>query len=153
MSVTYRVGRHQSIGDTIVQLFRARAPALIASVMAIKDQLALEQHPQPVFDWLFVAVLSITAGAVDVIGFLALGGLFTAHITGNIVILVTHYTTGGFSRIGPMVAVPVFVAALATVVWVFTRQTKAADFASIVDFTGGTSDRISRAFCRAWSFQ
>jgi hypothetical protein len=52
--------------------------------MAMKDQLALEQPPQPAFDWLFVAVLSITAGAVDVIGFLALGGLFTAHITGNI---------------------------------------------------------------------
>jgi hypothetical protein len=70
MSVAYHVERHQSIGDTIVQLFRTRAPALIASVMAIKDQLALEQPPQPAFDWLFVAVLSITAGAVDVIGFL-----------------------------------------------------------------------------------
>jgi uncharacterized membrane protein YoaK (UPF0700 family) len=124
MTVTYHVERHQSIGDTIVQLFRTRAPALIASVMAIKDQLALEQHPQPAFDWLFVAVLSITAGAVDVIGFLALGGLFTAHITGNIVVLVTHYTIGGFSRIGPMVAVPVFVAALAAVVWVFKDRPK-----------------------------
>ncbi len=124
MSVTYHVERYQSIGDTIVQLFRTRASALIASVMATKDQLALEQPPQHAFDWLFVAVLSVTAGAVDVIGFLALGGLFTAHITGNIVILVTHYTTGGFSRIGPMVAVPVFIAALATVVWVFKDRPK-----------------------------
>jgi hypothetical protein len=33
--------------------------------------------------WLLRAVLSTTAGAVDVIG-LALGGLFTAHITGNL---------------------------------------------------------------------
>jgi uncharacterized membrane protein YoaK (UPF0700 family) len=124
MSVTYRVERHQSIGDTIVQLFRTRAPALIASVMATKDQLAREQSPQPAVDWLFVAVLSMTAGAVDVIGFLGFGGLFTAHITGNIVILVTHYTTGGFSRMGPMVAVPVFVAALAAVVWVFKDRPK-----------------------------
>jgi uncharacterized membrane protein YoaK (UPF0700 family) len=124
MGVAYHVERHQSIGDTIVQLFRTRAPALIASVMAIKDQFALEQFPQPAFDWLFVAVLSITAGAVDVIGFLALGGLFTAHITGNIVVLVTHYTTGGFSRIGPMIAVPVFIATLAAVVWVFKDRPK-----------------------------
>ena len=45
--------------------------------MTAKDQLALEQPPQHAIDWLFVAVLSMTAGAVDVIGFLALGGLFT----------------------------------------------------------------------------
>jgi len=75
MTVTYHVEQHQSIGDTIVQLFRTRAPALITSVMATRDQFGREQLPQRAFDGLFVAVLSITAGAVDVIGFLALGGL------------------------------------------------------------------------------
>ena len=34
-------------------------------------------------NWLLPAVLSTTAGAVDVIGFLGLGGLLTAHITGT----------------------------------------------------------------------
>ena len=36
---------------------------------------------------LLPTVLSITAGSVDVISFLGLGGLFTAHTTGNLVIL------------------------------------------------------------------
>jgi uncharacterized membrane protein YoaK (UPF0700 family) len=65
--------------------------------------------------WLLPAVLSTTAGAVDVIGFLALGGLFTAHITGNVVIVAAHYVTGDFSQIGPLLAVPVFMAVLGLV--------------------------------------
>ena len=32
-------------------------------------------------------VLSMIAGSADVIGFLGLGGLLTAHITGNLVLL------------------------------------------------------------------
>jgi uncharacterized membrane protein YoaK (UPF0700 family) len=92
--------------------------------VATNDQLALEQPPQHSFDWLLVAVLSMTAGAVDLIGFLALGGLFTAHITGNIVILAAHYITGGFSRIGPLIAVPVFITVLGTVIWVSEDKPK-----------------------------
>ena len=43
-------------------------------------------------NWLLPAVLSTTAGATDVISFLVLGGLFTAHITGNLVIgSALHY--------------------------------------------------------------
>ena len=65
--------------------------------------------------WLLPAVLSVTAGAVDVIGFLALGGLFTAHITGNLAVVAAHYITGGFGEIGPLLSVPVFIAALGAV--------------------------------------
>src|SRR6267154_6091665 len=61
---------------------------------------------------LLPAILSTTAGAVDVIGFLALGGLFTAHITGNVVIVAAHYVTGSFSEVGPLLSVPVFIAVL-----------------------------------------
>ena len=68
--------------------------------------------------WLPV-ILSTTAGAVDVIVFLVLGGLFTAHITGNLAIVAAHYTTGGFSQVGPILAVPVFIAVLGVVVLVF----------------------------------
>ena len=52
--------------------------------------------------FLLPAVLGMTAGAVDVTGFLALGGLFTAHITGNLVILAAHYITGSFGEIAPL---------------------------------------------------
>src|SRR5437667_3355652 len=65
--------------------------------------------------WLLPAVLSMIAGAVDVIGFLTLGGLFTAHITGDVVIVAAHYVTGGFSQIGPLLAVPVFMAVMGLV--------------------------------------
>ena len=75
--------------------------------------------------WLLPFVLSTAAGAVDVIGFLALGGLFTAHITGNVVILAAHYITGGFSEVGPLLSVPVFVAVLGTVTLVSRAVDKA----------------------------
>jgi uncharacterized membrane protein YoaK (UPF0700 family) len=73
-------------------------------------------------DWLLPTILSTTAGAVDVIGFLALGGLFTAHITGNLVVLAAHYVTGGFSQIGPLLSVPVFVMVLGIVVVLFANE-------------------------------
>jgi uncharacterized membrane protein YoaK (UPF0700 family) len=57
--------------------------------------------------------------AVDVIGFLVFGGLFTAHITGNLVVVAAHYVTGGFGLVGPILAVPVFIAALGLVVLLF----------------------------------
>jgi uncharacterized membrane protein YoaK (UPF0700 family) len=70
-------------------------------------------------------VLSTTAGAVDVVGFLALGGLFTAHITGNLVVLAAHYITGGFSDVGPLLAVPVFVFVLSIVTLLSVAAEKA----------------------------
>jgi len=54
-------------------------------------------------------VLSVTAGCTDIISFLGLNGLFTAHITGNLVILAAHFFSGE-SQIAPMLSVPVFIA-------------------------------------------
>src|SRR5260370_26539841 len=81
-------------------------------------------NPEAITSWLSVrlwlpAILSTTAGAVDVIGFLAFGGLFTAHITGNLVVVAAHYVTGGFGQVGPILAVPVFIAVLGVVVLLF----------------------------------
>src|SRR5262245_7884441 len=77
--------------------------------------------------WLLPAVLSATAGAVDVIGFLALGGLFTAHITGNLCVLAAHYITGGFSQVGQLLSVPVFIAVLSVVTLAFGSAEKVSE--------------------------
>jgi uncharacterized membrane protein YoaK (UPF0700 family) len=61
---------------------------------------------------LLPALLSVIAGSVDVISFLGLGGLFTAHITGNLVVLAAHIVTGRAMPLAPILAVPVFVAVL-----------------------------------------
>jgi uncharacterized membrane protein YoaK (UPF0700 family) len=56
-----------------------------------------------------LVVLSVTAGCMDIISFLGLNGLFTAHITGNLVVLAAHFFSGE-SQIAPMLSVPVFIA-------------------------------------------
>src|SRR5258705_7830478 len=61
---------------------------------------------------LLPTVLSIIAGSVDAIGFLGLGGLFTAHVTGNLVILAAHLASGDEAPVAPMLSVPVFMIAL-----------------------------------------
>jgi uncharacterized membrane protein YoaK (UPF0700 family) len=77
-------------------------------------------------------LLATTAGAADTIGFLALGGLFSAHITGNVVVLAAHYTVGGFSQAGPLLAIPVFVAVLGAVALVFERRQNAGSLRALL---------------------
>src|SRR5215510_2616875 len=60
------------------------------------------------------ALLSVIAGTVDVIGFLTLG-LFTAHITGNLVVIAALLVRGGPLNISQVLAVPIFAAAVAAV--------------------------------------
>jgi uncharacterized membrane protein YoaK (UPF0700 family) len=62
-------------------------------------------------------LLSVIAGMVDVIGFLSLG-LFTAHITGNLVVIAALLVRGGPPNMAQVLAVPVFVIAVAAVWWI-----------------------------------
>jgi uncharacterized membrane protein YoaK (UPF0700 family) len=64
---------------------------------------------------LLLLALSATAGSLDVIGFLGLGGLFIAHITGNLVILAAKLAANNQAPLAHLISVPVFVAALALV--------------------------------------
>jgi len=52
-------------------------------------------------------VLSLTAGSTDIIGFLGLN-LFTAHITGNIVVLAAHIVAGDPTIFSYMLSIAVF---------------------------------------------
>jgi uncharacterized membrane protein YoaK (UPF0700 family) len=59
-------------------------------------------------------LLSVIAGSVDVIGYLNLG-LFTAHVTGNLVLIAALLVRGGPPHLIPVLAVPVFIATVAAV--------------------------------------
>ena len=58
-------------------------------------------------------VLAFVAGSVDVTSFLGLDGLFTAHITGNLVVLAAHIIARGEATLALMISVPVFIIMLA----------------------------------------
>lgn len=55
-------------------------------------------------------LLSLNAGYVDTAGFLALQGLFTAHVTGNFVTLGASLALGTSGAIAKLLALPVFCA-------------------------------------------
>ena len=57
-------------------------------------------------------LLSIIAGMVDVIGYLTLK-LFTAHVTGNIVVIAAQFVYGGSPpKLDQVLAVPIFILAV-----------------------------------------
>ena len=56
----------------------------------------------------FPLLLSLNAGFVDTAGFLALQGLFTAHVTGNFVTLGASLALGTSGAIAKLLALPVF---------------------------------------------
>jgi uncharacterized membrane protein YoaK (UPF0700 family) len=57
-------------------------------------------------------VLSLAAGSVDVIGFLGLDELFTAHITGNLVVLPAHLVADKNASLALVMSVPLFIVML-----------------------------------------
>src|SRR5258708_22422474 len=72
----------------------------------------VESIGDPLDTKLLTFVLSVIAGSVDVIGFLGLGTLFIAHITGNLVILAARYAAGEHAPAAHLLSVPVFMIAL-----------------------------------------
>ena len=58
--------------------------------------------------WSLPSVLSFTAGYADTSGFLALKGLFTAHVTGNFVTLGSSFVFGTRGALTKTLALPMF---------------------------------------------
>jgi uncharacterized membrane protein YoaK (UPF0700 family) len=65
-------------------------------------------------------LLAVIAGMVDLTGFFALGNIFTAHITGNLVVVVAAVVRGRPFNVTQALAIPVAIAALACV-WLIAR--------------------------------
>src|SRR6202162_4199991 len=62
----------------------------------------------PRFRMTLPLLLSLNAGFVDTAGFLALQGLFTAHVTGNFVTLGASLVLGTSGALAKLLALPVF---------------------------------------------
>ena len=65
-------------------------------------------------------LLSVIAGMVDLTGFFTLGHVFTAHITGNLVVAAADAVHGGPFNSAQVLAIPVFMLAVA-VVWLIAN--------------------------------
>ncbi|WP_284260153.1 YoaK family protein [Bradyrhizobium iriomotense] len=68
-------------------------------------------------------MLSIIAGMVDFTGFSTLGHVFTAHVTGNIVLAAAVALDGGSFHWAQLSVMPVFMLALASV-WLIARASR-----------------------------
>lgn len=57
--------------------------------------------------------MALVSGFVDTLGFVALFGLFTAHVTGNLVLAGAQLVVGRDDVFGKLLAIPVFMSAVA----------------------------------------
>ena len=95
-------------------------------------------------------VLSFNAGFVDTAGFLALQGLFTAHVTGNFVTLGASLVLGTSGAIAKLLALPVFCIVVIAARWFGTLLSRrsAHPFVpllvlKVLLLTAGSADRTS----------
>src|SRR5258708_24389643 len=68
-------------------------------------------------------LLSVIAGMVDLTGYLNLGNLFTAHITGNLVLVAALVVRGGRMNPAQVLAIPVFIIGVAAM-WLLARASR-----------------------------
>ena len=79
-----------------------KGPVRVVSAPSVDNRRAMQ---------VVLILLSVTAGSVDAIGFLGLGGLFVAHITGNLVILAARIAANDEAPLANIISFPVFIVA------------------------------------------
>jgi uncharacterized membrane protein YoaK (UPF0700 family) len=82
-------------------------------------------------------VLSAIAGAVDVFGFLNFK-IFTAHVTGNLVLMAAQVVRPATLQVDDFVAVPVFIVAVACA-WLISKLSARRGSALVVYYCYCTS--------------
>ena len=82
-------------------------------------------------------LLSVIAGMVDLTGFFTLGKLFTAHVTGNLVLAAAAAVGGGALNVAQILAIPVFILAVGS--YLADRR----GFAQTWSYSGATAARGS----------
>jgi len=91
-----------------MSMLAERAPSALSNDAAALERLEARLPP----------LLAVIAGMVDLIGFFTLGHIFTAHVTGNLVLAAAAAVQGGPVNLAQTLAIPVFMAALALVFWI-----------------------------------
>ncbi|EPK0079243.1 DUF1275 family protein [Klebsiella aerogenes] len=103
-----------------------------------ENQLLLEQrwlhHREP-------ALLAASGGAIDTISFITLFGLFTAHVTGNLVVAGAALATNSEGILSKLLAIPVFMLAVALVTLVIKRRNFGCSVFDSGDSVGGLAAR------------
>ena len=69
--------------------------------------------PRPPGDGRTAVLAAFTAGFIDTVGFVSLFGLFTAHVTGNFVLIGAAIVTHHSGIVAKLLALPVFITAVA----------------------------------------
>ena len=94
-------------------------------------------------------VLSVIAGMVDLTGFFMLGNIFTAHITGNLVVASALVVRGGLVNPAQLLAIPVFMIALALVWLIDPAQIFENGSADCRRRLGGEAERLVHDLLRS----
>src|SRR5258708_17733811 len=98
---------------------RGEPMSTVPSPLHSGPQQSNEAHSTVPLRKLLAPLLAVVAGMVDVIGFVSLG-IFTAHVTGNLVVIAALLVRGGPPTLPQILAVPMFIVAVAAV-WLIAK--------------------------------